>query len=726
MRFYVPEWEDAVDAHYDFIHDELSVLNKTERERHFIWDIFDYESTPIDGVLISREQVEGSRTKFDRITEYGVYDDPQLNIPNWLPTISDCGAWGYKSLPFPPYGNENMLGFYEKMDVDIGVTIDHLVLGSGKEKGRLYLDERAFHPEFDESDLPTELTDQVDVMVDEWPSEWPDIVSQREPSIYDIAGVESFTSEDFEGSILQVLQRMNEDPRAVYRENDKRERYEMTLENAQKMRDLYHDGDWSFRLMAAFQGWNPITYGDALDQVLEMGYQYVGIGGVAGSQLKQVKEIVTEVGHRIADYQSEYETRVDTHVFGFAKTDGFETIGRTGMFSIDSASMLRAAWTGGNNYHLSADERFDAIRVRYTSSDDDLKTAVEKSMLGQEVLHALRAFDDEDSISRRIRGWYAETNLVLDALVDYLEEHRHDEIYDARLLREITSEFRDDFEHGYELQASFSDDLRKRLVKLLRADDADDPVDFDEYLEIINTGQEVAEGFPRTADRVQALEEESGELATFKQVWTVLENYASSDLIEDEDLLEEYRKTLRSRPWDRCDCPICEELGIEVAIFRGNNRNRRRGFHNTYRFYQQFKHDLPKIQIVVPGDSSLFGRSTVQEYLTDVYGDLWRAVHDIPVAEIGVLDANDVHEWWEPGPSSVSLDPSGISEELERKAVRYDTILYYDPEGETQFDIDTVETVENPQKVRERTLHRLGYDSDTIPTRDVQIQLGEF
>lgn len=726
MRFYVPEWEDAVDANYDFIHDELSVLNKTERERSFIWDIFDYESTPIDGVLISREQAEGSRTKFDRITEYGVYDDPQLNIPNWLPTISDCGAWGYRSLPFPPYGNENMLGFYEKMDVDVGVTIDHLVLGSGKEKGRLYLDERALHPEFGESDLPTELTDQVDVMVDGWPNEWPDIVSQREPSIYDIGGVEPFTSGDFEGSVIEILQRMNEDPRAVYREDDKRERYEMTLENARKMGDLYHDGDWSFRLMAAFQGWDPITYGDALDEVLEMGYQYVGIGGVAGSQLKQVEEIVTEVGHRIADYQSNHGTRVDTHVFGFAKTDGFETIGRTGMYSIDSASMLRAAWTGGNNYHLNAEERFDAIRVRYTSPGDDLKTAAEKSMLGQEVLHALRAFDDGDSISSRIRGWYAEVTLVLDALVDYLTDHRHDERYDARLLREITSEFRDDFEYGCELQASFSDDLRKQLVKLLRVDDTDNPVDFDEYLEIINTGREVAEGFPRTADRVEALEEKSGEVATFKQVWTVLENYAASDLVDDQNLLEGYRKTLRSRPWDRCDCPICEELGIEVAIFRGNNRNRRRGFHNTYRFYQQFKRDLPKILIVAPADSSLFGRNTVEGYLTEMYGEFWDAVHDIPVAEIGVLDANGVHEWWQPGPSSISLDPSGISEELERKAGRYDTILYYDPEGGTQVDIDTVEIVEGPQEVRDRTLERLGYDSDPVPSRDIQIQLGEF
>ena len=43
--------------------------------------------------------------------------------------------------------------------------------------------------------------------------------------------------------------------------------------------------------------------------------------------------------------------------------------------------------------------------------------------------------------------------------------------------------------------------------------------------------------------------------------------------------------TLRDRPWDRCPCSICERHGVEVAIFRGNNRNRRRGFHNTYVFY---------------------------------------------------------------------------------------------------------------------------------------------
>ena len=45
------------------------------------------------------------------------------------------------------------------------------------------------------------------------------------------------------------------------------------------------------------------------------------------------------------------------------------------------------------------------------------------------------------------------------------------------------------------------------------------------------------------------------------------------------------RRTLEDRPWKDCPCSICKEAGIDVIIFRGNNRNRRRGFHNTWAFY---------------------------------------------------------------------------------------------------------------------------------------------
>jgi len=52
---------------------------------------------------------------------------------------------------------------------------------------------------------------------------------------------------------------------------------------------------------------------------------------------------------------------------------------------------------------------------------------------------------------------------------------------------------------------------------------------------------------------------------------------------------ERIQRTLEDRPWEKCPCSICKTSGIEVLVFRGNNRNRRRGFHNTFIFYNMFQ-----------------------------------------------------------------------------------------------------------------------------------------
>lgn len=41
-----------------------------------------------------------------------------------------------------------------------------------------------------------------------------------------------------------------------------------------------------------------------------------------------------------------------------------------------------------------------------------------------------------------------------------------------------------------------------------------------------------------------------------------------------------YRRTLEELPWKACPCALCREQGIEIVIFRGSERNKRRGFHN--------------------------------------------------------------------------------------------------------------------------------------------------
>jgi hypothetical protein len=712
VKFYVPEWDDAVDAHYDFEHDELSTLDRQERDLDYIWDIFDPETTPIDGVLISREQVEESDRKAERLAKHGVYEDPVLSVPNWLPTISDCGAWGYKSLPFPPYGNEGMLEFYDTLDVTVGVTIDHLVLGSGKEQGRLYLDARAFGGELNKGDIPDAITNVVDVMIDEWPAEWPSYVKEYEPTIRTAADaeVESFSAEIFEGDIDSVLTRLAEDPRAVYREDDAAFRYELTLRNAQEMYDLYQQRDYPFRLMVAIQGWNPDSYAKAAEDVLGIGYDYIGIGGVAGSPIHNVRTIVKSVGKSVKAFERENDTRVDSHVFGFAKTEGFETIGRSGMTSFDSASMLRSAWTGGQNYRLNHGERYDAIRVRYPSSRDDLETAVETSLRGRETLVALRAYDAGDSIRDALEDWYGLAETVLPAAERYLQDHRHDEQFDERLLEDTERAFREDFQYGRELQASFSDTLRGKLVKLLRADDPEDPIPFDEYDSLLNTAAGVFEELPRTTTAL----EDADAVSDYDRVWSIVRKYAT--WVGDDDLLEEYQETLRERPWEKCDCQICREHGIEVCIFRGNDRNRRRGFHNTRRFYDEFEEDLPKILVATKGTASLSGYDTVEDYLREKHPGFWTQTHDLPVAELGVLDANGVNEWWEDAPSLVSFAPDRMAANVAEQAARYQNLFVQIDDGTLSDEIVEmagrngceVTAYSDPAELRQQVLERCG------------------
>jgi len=62
-----------------------------------------------------------------------------------------------------------------------------------------------------------------------------------------------------------------------------------------------------------------------------------------------------------------------------------------------------------------------------------------------------------------------------------------------------------------------------------------------------------------------------------------------------------FRRTLEAEPWKKCNCNICKTDGIEVIIFRGNNRNRRRGFHNTFVFYELLQRVIAGENIMLNG-----------------------------------------------------------------------------------------------------------------------------
>jgi hypothetical protein len=59
---------------------------------------------------------------------------------------------------------------------------------------------------------------------------------------------------------------------------------------------------------------------------------------------------------------------------------------------------------------------------------------------------------------------------------------------------------------------------------------------------------------------------------------------------EDNHFIEKHDALLSARPWEKCRCPVCRDMGIDVAVFRGTGRNKRRGFHNTWVLYHKILH----------------------------------------------------------------------------------------------------------------------------------------
>jgi hypothetical protein len=74
---------------------------------------------------------------------------------------------------------------------------------------------------------------------------------------------------------------------------------------------------------------------------------------------------------------------------------------------------------------------------------------------------------------------------------------------------------------------------------------------------------------------------------------------------------EYYRRTLEDRPWTRCRCDVCQAIGYHVILFRGAERNRRRGFHNLWTFRSRLRESLSQASKLF--DEAAYAAVAVQE-----------------------------------------------------------------------------------------------------------------
>lgn len=125
MKYFIPEWDDRVDPDYDFITDQ-SVKGR-DPYSHDVYAHELYRTPNYDGVLISKIIIEKNKTKKIRIEEAGVHKFIRFDCGR--PIMGDCGAFGYVDEEVPPFDTAEILDYYQRLGFDIGVSIDHLIVG---------------------------------------------------------------------------------------------------------------------------------------------------------------------------------------------------------------------------------------------------------------------------------------------------------------------------------------------------------------------------------------------------------------------------------------------------------------------------------------------------------------------------------------------------------------------------------------------------------------------
>ena len=145
MRFFFADSMDMIDPSFDFATETRAEWRVRQRDDLYPHEVF--QPPPYDGILVSKTFVDGSGTKgsryslaqrqrfwrngvraFFRLDEI-LGSDPPSTVNKHLLTMGDCGAFSYVREESPPITTDEVIEFYERCGFDIGISVDHVILG---------------------------------------------------------------------------------------------------------------------------------------------------------------------------------------------------------------------------------------------------------------------------------------------------------------------------------------------------------------------------------------------------------------------------------------------------------------------------------------------------------------------------------------------------------------------------------------------------------------------
>ena len=194
-----------------------------------------------------------------------------------------------------------------------------------------------------------------------------------------------------------------------------KERYDITLSNAEEFYGLCKSEDFPFEPMGAVQGWSPASMAEAAKKLEAMGYTYLAIGGMVPLKADAIKTVLSFIRSKIKN-----STRL--HILGFAKAESIQEFTGFGITSFDSTSpLIRAFKDERSNYYMQSPagglEYYTAIRIPQAIENPRLMQGIKRGIFSAEDLQArerkalalLRAFDKGE----------AKLFPTLDAVMDY-------------------------------------------------------------------------------------------------------------------------------------------------------------------------------------------------------------------------------------------------------------------------------------------------------------------
>jgi hypothetical protein len=379
IRYFIPEWDDLVNPRYDFEND-LHPEGTGDGYDFATYSHQLYESPPYDGILISKIVVEMKKSKKAIFERLGVHR--YLRVPREFPIMGDCGAFGYITEEVPPYQTDEILDYYQRLDFDFGVSIDHLIVnGVLKREVCLLLDKKGEIKKISEEQY-TKLLES---------GEATEVKSiKRQLSLFE------------SGPYLCRQEIIDEDER--------NRRYEITINNARDFIEGHRKGGYRFTPIGAAQGWSPDSYADAVADYQKMGYKYIALGGLVRTTSADIIRVLEAINKIL-------NKGTQLHLFGVARPDAIEEMHRLGVTSVDSASFLRRAWLGASaNYHM-LQEKYAAIRIPQAEKSPRAKKMVREGKISLEGVKKL-----EEKCLRLVRSYDrkgCELDEVLEAVMVY-------------------------------------------------------------------------------------------------------------------------------------------------------------------------------------------------------------------------------------------------------------------------------------------------------------------